>query len=54
MGLKILNTNIPESILKMAGLSNEQYVKPAVADIQKTIARAEERHETNSFRNRTR
>jgi len=53
-GVKILNTNIPENILKMAGLSNEQYVKPAVADIQKTIAPTEERNENDSARNRTR
>jgi hypothetical protein len=51
-GVKILNTNIPESILKIAGLSNEQYIKPAVTDIQKTIDPAEER--ADSTKNRTR
>lgn len=33
-GVKILNTNIPESILKMAGLSSNQYVSPMVADVR--------------------
>jgi len=32
-GVRILNTNIPESILKRAGLFPEQYVKPLVRDI---------------------
>jgi len=31
-GVKILNTNIPESILKRAGLFQEQHVKPQVTD----------------------
>lgn len=34
-GVKILNTNIPESIFKMAGLSKDQYVDSTVADLQK-------------------
>lgn len=53
-GVVILNTNIPESILKMAGLSKEQYVKPEVGDLQQTINSTEERNETDNSRNRTR
>lgn len=53
-GVMILNTNIPESILKMAGLSNEQYVKPSVADVQQMTKLAEERNEPDNSRNRTR
>ncbi|RZJ92665.1 MAG: hypothetical protein EOO20_01025 [Chryseobacterium sp.] len=32
----ILSTNIPESILKEAGLKQNQYVKPSVLDIRQT------------------
>lgn len=32
-GVKILNTNIPESILKRAGLFQDQYLKPLVHDV---------------------
>lgn len=53
-GVKILNTNIPESIFKRAGLSNEQYLKPVVADIQKITAPTEEQNENGSSRNRSR
>lgn len=52
--VKILNTNIPESILKMAGLSIEQYVKPSVADIQSTISNRQDRNEQDNSKNRTR
>ncbi|WP_199120301.1 hypothetical protein [Pedobacter sp. ASV28] len=51
-GVKILNTNIPESILKMAGLSADQYVKPNVADIKTNYPL--ERQSENNYRNRTR
>ncbi|MEN5196936.1 hypothetical protein [Sphingobacterium faecium] len=33
-GNKLLNTNIPESIIKAAGLKEEQYVKPTIRDIR--------------------
>jgi hypothetical protein len=52
-GVKILNTNIPENVLKMAGLSEEQYLKPNVADI-KTIYPTEGRNGDDNSRNRTR
>ena len=42
-GNRLLNTNIPESIIKAAGLKEDQYVKPAIRDIQYgTIPNAEE------------
>lgn len=53
-GVKILNTNIPESVLKNAGLFADQYIRPAVADIQKAIGPAEQKNEQDSSRNRTR
>ena len=34
-GVKILNTNIPESILQRAGLFQDQYVKPLVQDTER-------------------
>lgn len=33
-GNKLLNTNIPESIIKAAGLQADQYVKPIIRDIR--------------------
>ncbi|OJZ06431.1 MAG: hypothetical protein BGP15_04075 [Sphingobacterium sp. 40-24] len=33
-GNKLLNTNIPESIIKAAGLKEEQYVKPTIQNIR--------------------
>lgn len=33
-GNKLLNTNIPESIIKTAGLNEQQYVKPLVRNIR--------------------
>lgn len=33
-GNKLLNTNIPESIIKAAGLKEEQYVKPTIPNIR--------------------
>ncbi|WP_185212298.1 hypothetical protein [Sphingobacterium mizutaii] len=33
-GNKLLNTNIPESIIKSAGLKEEQYVKPTIQNIR--------------------
>ncbi|MGE8422141.1 MAG: hypothetical protein ACN6PI_04895 [Sphingobacterium siyangense] len=33
-GLKLLNTNIPESIIKAAGLKKDQYLEPTIRDIR--------------------
>ncbi|WP_286732636.1 MULTISPECIES: hypothetical protein [Sphingobacterium] len=42
-GNRLLNTNIPESIIKSAGLKEDQYVKPTVRDIRYgTISSVEE------------
>ena len=40
---RLLNTNIPEIIIKAAGQKEDQYVKPTIRDIQYgTIPNAEE------------
>lgn len=44
-GEKVLNTNIPESIFKAAGLSEDQYVKP---EPQKVQALKQKREKKNS------
>lgn len=41
-GVKILNTNIPENILIMAGLSRDQYVDPVNAQQDNRVNRANE------------
>ncbi|KAA8476832.1 hypothetical protein F1649_19335 [Arcticibacter tournemirensis] len=54
-GVKVLNTNIPESILKRAGLFQEQYVKPLVQDIgQQGMKSGEDGNEQNNSRGRAR
>lgn len=54
-GVKILNTNIPESILKNAGLFADQYVKPLVQDIgQHGINSAENTNDQNKSQGRSR
>ncbi|MFD2964392.1 MULTISPECIES: hypothetical protein [Olivibacter] len=54
-GVKILNTNIPESILKRAGLFHEQYVKPLVQDIgQQGMKPSSDSEEQNNSRGRAR
>ena len=41
-GVRILNTNIPENILKMAGLDKNQYVEPVTAQQDNRVNRANE------------
>jgi hypothetical protein len=53
-GVKILNTNIPESVLKNAGLFADQYVKPLVHDIGDGINSARNTNEQNKPHGRSR
>ena len=50
-GVKILNTSIPESVLKRGGLFQEQYVIPSVQDIVQQVAKlGEDANEQNDSR----
>jgi len=51
-GNKLLNTNIPESIIKAAGLDEQQYVKPLVRNIRYGMIPYIEEKDNNRNRSR--
>ena len=51
-GNKLLNTNIPESIIKAAGLKEDQYVKPTIQNIRYGTIPDIDENENNRGRSR--